>query len=203
MTAVVSPAVAVTAPQPARPRTLVVGAVLASLAGSMLLVGMCSIYLAIRDSAGGSTKTWLPGGVIIPEVAANVMLAGLFGATIIIQWARYAINRDDRQATYVALGLTALIGLAMLNAQGYIWKELKLVISDEKRDGFQMLVYSITGTYFVLLLIGVIATALLAFRALGGRANRRSAEAVSAACVYWHFLFVAFCAVWLVVYVTK
>jgi heme/copper-type cytochrome/quinol oxidase subunit 3 len=195
--------VAVTAPTPARPRTLVVGAVLASLAGSMLLVGMCSIYLAIRDNAGGSTKAWLPGGVIIPEVAANVMLAGMFAATVIIQWARYAINRDDRQATYVALGLTALIGLAMLNAQGYIWKELKLVISDEKRGGFQMLVYSITGTYFVLLMIGVIATALLAFRALGGRANRRSAEAVAAACVYWHFLFAAFCAVWLVVYVTK
>jgi heme/copper-type cytochrome/quinol oxidase subunit 3 len=169
----------------------------------MLLAGMCSIYLSIRDSAGGSTANWLPGGVIVPEVAANVMLGGMVGASVIIQWARYAILRDDRQATYVALGLTALIGLAMLNAQGYIWKELGLVIANEERGGFEMLVYSITGTYFALLLIGVVATALLAFRALGGRANRRSAEAVSAACVYWHFLSVAFFAAWLVVYVTK
>jgi heme/copper-type cytochrome/quinol oxidase subunit 3 len=191
------------APAPARPRVLVLGTTLVCLAGSMLFAGMISIYLALREQAGGTTADWLPGGLIIPEVATNVMLVGIFLISIVIQWARYSIQHNDRVNTYVALGLTTLMGIAMLNAQVYIWRELKLVIASEANQGFQMLWYSITGTYFVALAVGVVATALLAFRALGGRASQRHADSISAACVYWHFLLLAFSAVWLCVYVTK
>ena len=53
----------------------------------------------------------------------------------------------------------------------------------------------------VLFVVGLVFTAITAFRFLGGRMDDR--ELVAAHALYWYVLAVAFSAVWLVVYVTK
>ena len=57
------------------------------------------------------------------------------------------------------------------------------------------------ATWAVLAIVGVVFSAVTAFRFLGGRITDR--EIVSAHAMYWYFLSVAFVALWFVVYVTK
>jgi cytochrome c oxidase subunit 3 len=69
-------------------------------------------------------------------------------------------------------------------------------------DGaFHTMFYAITGTMTLLLVVGIVFTAVAAFRFLGGRT--KELEVVSASALYWYFLTAAFTAVWFVVYVQK
>jgi cytochrome c oxidase subunit 3 len=66
--------------------------------------------------------------------------------------------------------------------------------------GYPGMFYSITGTMLALVVIGLVFTAVTAFRSLGGRSEL---ELVSAHALYWYFVAAAFSAVWFLVYVTK
>ena len=52
-----------------------------------------------------------------------------------------------------------------------------------------------------LVIIGVVFTAVTAFRVLGGR--EADTEIVAAHALYWYVLSAVFSALWLIVYVTK
>lgn len=188
------------APAAARPRTLMVGTVLASAGVAMAVFGQLAVYLALREQAGGTTQTWLPKGVVVPEIASNLMLIGLIMACVMVQWAVYAVAREDRLNAYVALGAAGLLGAAVLNAQVYIWRQMELAL----RDGeFQTLFYAVTGTFFAVLISALVALFVVAFRAFGGRAGRRHVESLSLLALYWYVITAVFAAVWLVVYVNK
>src|SRR6187549_3840940 len=92
---------------------------------------MLAIYLRLRmstvnsfDAETGESLTWLPDGVHIPEVAANNMLIAFLGVFVFAQWAVWAARRNQRSYTVIALTLTALLGLAVINAQAYIYREM-------------------------------------------------------------------------------
>jgi cytochrome c oxidase subunit 3 len=93
-----------------------------------------------------------------------------------------------------------LFGLAVLNAQVYVYNTMGLVISEE---GYAVLVYAITGAFLVALVGGIVFAGLVAFRELGGRYSGKEHDGVSALALYWYFLTVAFAGVWLVIYVIE
>ncbi len=70
------------APAPAPRRQILVATAIACSAAFMLIIGMIAMWLKFRagaptrDSSDGLKiiKDWMPAGVKIPEVAANVML---------------------------------------------------------------------------------------------------------------------------------
>jgi cytochrome c oxidase subunit 3 len=138
--------------------------------------------------------------VKIPGIATNIMLITMAAASVMVQWAVYAIKRNDRTNTYVALALTVFFGLMVLNAQAYTWIQMRMVIF---ATTYSTLVYCITGTFFAAVIGGVVATALLTFRSLTGQYSSKDTEGISSVALYWHFLTVAFAAVWLIVYVVK
>jgi cytochrome c oxidase subunit 3 len=188
------------APSPARPRTLLVGTALVSAAGLMLFGGMLAVYLALRDRAGGSTADWLPRGVEVPDVAVHMMMVTMLGGCVLAQWAVHAITRNNRRDTAIALGLLGLFGVAVLNAQVYVYNTMGL---DIRAEGYATLVYAITGTFIAALIGGIVFALLMAFRELGGRYSGTDHDGISALALYWYFLTVAFAAVWLVVYVVE
>ena len=51
--------------------------------------------------------------------------------------------------------------------------------------------------------MGVVYTAISAFRSLGGRYSATDTEGLSSHALAWYFLAVAYSALWLVVYVNK
>jgi cytochrome c oxidase subunit 3 len=131
-------------------------------------------------------------------VAANMMLIGLCVVCIMAQWAVYSAKRVDRTHAGLAFGLTALFGLMVVNAQVFIWTQMGVAIND---GAFNTMFYALTGTMTLLMVAGIVFTAVAAFRFLGGRT--KELEVVSASALYWYFLTAAFTAMWFVVYVQK
>ena len=193
------------ASQPAARRQVFVGTAVAGAAGFMLIGGMMATWLKFRAEAPvreslkrGFIKDWMPDKIVVPEIAANMMLLGLFVICIMAQWAVYSAKRNDRTHTGLALGVTALLALASINAQIAIWAQMGVGAND---GAFHSMFYAATGTMTALILSGFVYTAVAAFRYLGGRT--KEVELVSAHALYWYFLTAAFCAVWFVIYVQK
>ena len=110
-------------------------------------------------------------------------------------------RRDARSHTALALGLVGIIGVAIINAQAFIYARMKLPIDEKGATAFNSMFYALTGTFVLLVVIGIGFSAITAFRYLGGRTSDR--EIVSAHALYWYFLSAVFFALWFVVYVTK
>jgi cytochrome c oxidase subunit 3 len=186
------------APAPPPRRQVFVGTALAGVASLMLVGGMLAVFILQRQRTIDAGELWVPRGVVIPEVPSNVMLIGVWGLCIFAQWASWSANRADRAHTAVALGITAVMGIAIINAQAYVYQQMDVPIAD---SGYAAMFYAITGTMIALFVVGVVFTAIAAFRFLGGRTSDR--ELVAANAMYWYVLAAAFSAVWLIVYVTK
>jgi cytochrome c oxidase subunit 3 len=189
------------APAPPPRRQVLVGTALAGAGTLMLIGGMLAVWYQQRSRAIDAEGRWLPEGVVVPEVPTNVMAMSVVGLLLFAQWAVYAARRQDRINTGLALGLVALVALAIINAQVYVFNQIGLSIFDEAVSGYAGMFYAVTGTMFVLFLVGLVFTLVTAFRVLGGQV--RDHELVAAHTLYWYVLAVAFVAVWFVVYVTK
>jgi cytochrome c oxidase subunit 3 len=190
---------------PAPRRQLLVGTALACAAAAMMFGGMLALYLRLRmrtvntiDPATGEHLTWLPESVRVPEVAANNMLISFLAIFVFAQWAVWSARRNQRVFTVIAIALTALIGLAVINAQAYVYQQMGVGVSD---GSFGSLFFAVTGTFVVLMIGGVVFSIVTVFRYLGGRTRER--EIVAAHALYWYFMGAIFSALWFVVYVTK
>lgn len=185
-------------PAPAPRNQLVVGATLASIAMVMLTGGMLAVWAVQRSSAIDAGGTWLPSGVIVPEVPTNVMLIAFPALCSFAQWAVWASKRGDRANTVFALGVSAFVALLIFNAQAFVWNQMGIVIAE---GPYGSMFYAITGTFAALLIAGLLLTAVTAFRYLGGRTRDR--ELIIAHAIFWYAMTAVFTAVWFLVYVTK
>jgi cytochrome c oxidase subunit III len=179
-------------------RQLFVGTALASAAAAMAMGGMMGLWLRWRKDTISVTGRWLPEGSTVPEVTTNIMLIAFLPIGVFAQWAVYSARRQDKPHTAVALALTGILGLAVINAQAFTWSHMKVGLADST---FGAMFYAITGLFTVLLIVGVIFSAVTMFRYLGGREGDR--EILSAHAMYWYALSAIFVGLWLVVYVTK
>ena len=98
----------------------------------------------------------------------------------------------------LSLGIVALMALAFINAQAYVYHAMEMPVADSAYPG---MFYAITGTMLALVIIGLVFTVVTAFRVLGGRGGEL--ELVSSHAMYWYFVAAAFSGVWFLVYVTK
>ncbi len=182
------------APPPARPRVLFVGTLLASAAAAMAFAGLIGTYLNLRAASP------LPENVTIPLTAPNSAMVTLVMSVVVVHWARYAIANDDRPNTYVALGLTMLLGLAYVNSAFYLYTQMGAVIA---ASPLELLIYAISGFHLALTFGALIFLALMAFRTLGGQYSGRDHEGVSAAVLLWDVTVAIYLVIWYAVYVTK
>jgi cytochrome c oxidase subunit 3 len=182
---------------PAPRRQLLMGTALACVAGTMLMGGMLSVWVLLRErivDTGGR----FPVDYIIPEVTSNVMLITIWSLCLFAQWAVYSGSRGDRAHTALALGVTGLLAIAFINAQAFVYVDMGVAIRD---DYYGALFYGVTGTMLAIVVAGLVYTTVAALRSLAGRL--RETEVLSAHALYWYFVAVAYSAVWFVVYVTK
>lgn len=193
-------------PQPAPRRQLFVGTGLVAAAGTMLIGGMLSIWLRfraaapLRDSSDGlkRIKDWLPADVKIPEVLTNVALITFVVVCLMAQWAAYSSRRQDSKHTTMALGMTLLLGVALLNSLVAIYPQVEVGLAD---GAYETLFYAITGTVVALVVGGIAFTLATLFKSSGGRSA--NTDLMNAHALYWYFLSAAYAAVWFVVFVQK
>ena len=187
------------APAPPRPRMLFVATALACAAGVMLFAGMLAVWIALRDAAGGTSAAWSPKGIVLPGVASTMMLIIMGGASVMAQWAVYAMADENRRDAAVAVTLLVVFGIAVFNAQAYIYQQSGVAVNTR----YGALFFALTGTFLLALTAGMVMAVIVVFRSLGGRYSSKRHEGVSALALYWHFLTVVFAAVWFVVYAVK
>jgi heme/copper-type cytochrome/quinol oxidase subunit 3 len=188
------------APAVQRPRVLVVGAAFAAAASFTVFIGLIGIYLAARVDVVGSGAAWLPEGATIPLQQPNTMFITLIMSVFTMQWAVAAIAKSDRVNSYLAMGLTLMLGIATIVMTTYLWYLMELDIA----SGIQgVLIYTITGAHIVMLVLAMLFVALMGLRALGGQFTARQHDGITAAAVFWYAMVAVYALIWISIYVTK
>jgi cytochrome c oxidase subunit 3 len=187
------------APPVKRPRRTSVATAFVAAGSVMVFAAMLGLYLQARSGVLAEGGEWL-AGVNIPLTPPNVMMATLAMSVVTVQWAHYAIVRNDRVNAYVALGLTLLFGVAFINSQAYMYSVMELGIRDSVPA---MFVYAITGAHLAMVGGAMAFVGVAAFRALGGQFSPTQHDAVSAAALYWYVTVGVYAFIWIAIYIHK
>jgi heme/copper-type cytochrome/quinol oxidase subunit 3 len=187
------------APAPARPRVLLVATVLASAAVLMGFAGLVAVYLQQRADAIAADGTWLPDGVTIPLTPGNLSLVGFGLSLVFMHWAVDALGNDDRRHTWVAFGAVLVVGAFHFVGTGFLYSQAHFAVGTPEGAVF----YAVSGAQLALTGAGLLFTALMAFRTLGGQYSARDREGVVAATVFWWAVAITYAVLWYAVYVTK
>jgi heme/copper-type cytochrome/quinol oxidase subunit 3 len=185
-------------PAPAPRNQIIMGATLGAVAMTMLTGGMLGIWAVKRSASIEAGENWLPSGVMIPEVPTNVMLIAFPALCSFAQWAVWASKRNDKANTVFALGLSAFVALLIVNAQAFVYSQAHVALADGE---YGSMFYAITGTFMALMIVGLLLSAVTAFRYLAGRTRDR--EIITAHAIFWYAMTAVYTAIWFLVYVTK
>ena len=178
-----------------RRRELLFGTGLATAGVVMALVTLVGHYLTTRAAAGG---TWFVENDI-PLTQPNMQLVTIAMSAVTMQWAVWSINRNDRYHTYLALGVTLLLGAAFVNQTTFLYDMAGVTM--EQPEG--PLFYAVTAGHLAMVVIGLIFIVLMAFRTLGGQFSSRQPDGIGAAAVFWYACIGLYALIWFAVYVQK
>jgi len=117
-----------------------------------------------------------------------------------VQWAVYSAHRGDRRHAGYALGLTATMAVAAIVAQVRIYDDMAVKVA---KGPYGPLFYGISGSFLLLLIIGIGFAVVAALRTLGGRETAADREIVSATALWFHMASGVFTFVWFVLYAVK
>jgi cytochrome c oxidase subunit 3 len=123
----------------------------------------------------------------------------LLMSSALVQWAVDAIGRNDRVHTYLAIGLTFLLGFATVNLMYFFYNKMALPAETSQA----VLLYTVSGAHLVMLLAAMTYLAVISFRALGGQFTSRQHDGISAAALYWHTMVALYALIWISIFVTK
>ncbi|MFT7476334.1 MAG: heme/copper-type cytochrome/quinol oxidase subunit 3 [Verrucomicrobiales bacterium] len=188
-----------------RNRTLLVGTAFAAVASIMVFVGLFAVYIAIRQNNEFLVENRLGGSLWFPEGAVQIapgtfMMFTTWISAFTISWAVQAIRNDDRRNAYVALGLTVLMGAAIINQMAFAIGDFGLPVD---RSTPALMLYVIYGSYMVFMSIAVVFVLLMAIRAIAGQFNSKNADGVQAAAIYWYATVIVYLPVWYLITITK
>jgi heme/copper-type cytochrome/quinol oxidase subunit 3 len=196
----VSPLATAPAPAPRRPRVLLVGAAFGAVASALVVLSMLAVYLQLRNERVTAGVTALPDGIVLPLTPGSMGMVTLSMSAITMAWIVHALRQDDRTHAYLGLGLTLLLGVAFINSTVYLYQQLAMGFTATGTAG---LLYAVTGAHLVMVVVGLLFTAVMGFQALGGQLTGRDAEGMSAAALYWYVTVAVYAVLWYGVYITK
>ena len=187
-------------PSPRRPRVLFIGAAFGAAASALVVLTTLAVYLQVRGDLLASGATTLPDDTLLPLTPGGMGMVTLAMSVVTVAWAVWALRRDDRPHAYLALGLTLLLGVAFVNSTVYLYQQLALPLTASATGG---LLYVVTGTHLVMVVVGLVFVAVMGFQSLGGQLTGRDAEGMSAAALYWYVTVAVYTAIYYGIYITK
>ncbi|MEX0767524.1 MAG: cytochrome c oxidase subunit 3 [Microthrixaceae bacterium] len=178
-----------------RRRELIFGTVFVTAGIAMGLLTLIGSYIATRDAAGNA---WLVDNQIA-LTQPNMQMLTMVMSVVTMQWAVWSICRDDRYHTYLALGVTLLLGIAFVNQSTFLFKEAGISITQPEGPLF----YAVTLSHLAMVIAGLIFIVLMAFRTFGGQYSSRQPDGISAAAVFWYAGVALYSVIWFAVYIQK
>jgi len=148
----------------------------------MALCALVAGYYALRSQA----FKWPPVnlGTYLPTMIALTMVM----TAVTIQWAIWAIRRNDQRTCLAALGLTIFFAFAVLNGQ---WYELAHLRFDVGAHTYGTFVYLLTGFHMVNVIAGIVMLVAVLGRTVGGEFSADDHDTLTAAAIFWQFVNVA------------
>ena len=184
---------------PTRPRTLVIASAFGTGSVLMYFGGLFALYFSIRADALAWGSQWYPEGAI-QLVPGGMNMATLALSAITMAWAVQAVLNDDRVHAMIAMALTAVLGIAMVNQTVFYFMDIGLPI--DASEAATML-YVIVGSHLVMVAVGVLWLGMLLLRTLGGQDTNRHRDLVSAAALYWYAAVAVYSVIWVGIYIAK
>ena len=179
---------------------LFTGAAFGAAASALLVLTTLAVYLQVRADFLASGATTLPDDILLPLTPGGMGMVTLAMSLVTVTWAVWALRRDDRPHAYLALGLTLLLGVAFVNSTVYLYQQLALPLTASATGG---LLYIVTGTHLVMVVVGLVFVMVMGFQSLGGQLTGRDAEGMSAAALYWYVTVAVYTAIYYGIYITK
>ena len=197
VTGAVAPAVA------PRRRTLQVGTGFAAAAVLMYFGGLLGVYFSERADflRANPGQSWIPAGARVELTAPTVMAWTLLLSVVTMQWAVHATARDDRRHTLMALLVTAMFGVAVINQTAFQYGQMGLTV-----DGGSLaapLIYTISGSHLALVVVALAYLFIMAVRTLTAPQTSVHLDGMSAAAVLWHVMVFVYLVIWVGLFVTK
>lgn len=188
------------APPKVRARSLLVGTGFAIAASVMYFAGLFGVYLQQRAAANAAGIDWIPSSARIELTAPTMIMWTLIISVAIMQWAVYSIARDDRPHALLAIGATLAMGSMVLVQYGWQYTQMGLV-ADESVAA--VLIYAISGSHLIMVILAMVFVALMGFRALAGQYSSGQTDGIVAASLFWYVTVFVYFFVWIGVFIAK
>ena len=196
-TELVAPAVA------PRRRTLQVGTGFAAAAVLMYFGGLLGVYFSERADflRANPGQSWIPAGARIELTAPTVMAWTLLLSVVTMQWVVHATKRDDRRHTLIALVVTAMFGVAVINQTAFQYRQMGLTINGGSLAA--PLIYTISASHLALVTVALAYLFVMAIRTLASPVPSVHLDGMSAAALLWHVMVFLYLVIWVGLFVTK
>ncbi|MDA3039609.1 MAG: cytochrome c oxidase subunit 3 [Actinomycetota bacterium] len=183
-----------------KPRLLLIGTSLVSLAVTMGFAGLVGFYLSSRADVLRTGEPWPPKGVEVPLTQPNMMMFTLVFSAATMAWALQAMRNDDRPNFHIAAGLSLFLGFAFLAQTAYLLTIMELEVAASPRAP---LIYAVIGTHMVLQVAAMAYLAGMALRAFGGEYSAKDLEGVYGVAMFWYTTVGLYLVLWYAIYITK
>ena len=188
------PATVAAAPLPRR-RVFPIGTAFVAGAFVMGLLTLLGRYLEARGAIGAAFLADNP----VPLTQANMNMGTLVMSSFTVQWAAWAIARDARGQAYLALGITALMGLAFINQTSFLFTVAEVTLDQPAGPYF----YAVTVGHLAMMVAALLMLAVITFKTLGGQYSSTYPDGPSALAIFWQATVAAYAVIWIAVYVMK
>src|SRR5438067_10704231 len=166
-----------------RPRAIANVATALFVAGDfMALCALVAGYYAVRSQA----FKWPPVGLgtYLPSMIAVTIVM----TAVTVQWAIWAIRRNDQRTCLAALGITIFFAFAVLNGQ---WYELAHLKFGPAATTYGTFIYVLTGFHMVHVIAGIVVLCAALGRTVGGDFSADDHDTLTAVAVFLQFANVA------------
>lgn len=190
------------APPQTRGRNIVVGTGFAVAASVMYFAGLFAVYIHERAVVRQAGIDWIPGSAQIELTTPGMIMWTLLISVAVMQWAVYSIARDDRSHALMAIGATLAMGGMVLVQYGWQFVQMGLVV-DEGPTTAAVLIYTLTGSHIVMVVVAMVFVALMGFRAAAGQFSSHQTDAIVAASIFWYATVFVYFFLWIGVFIAR
>ncbi len=178
-----------------RPRNVLNVTVLMLVTGGLTFFAtLIGAYAALAKGA----PHWPRGAVSIDDYVGSMLTITALMSAVTVEWASYAVKRDDSAQTAWGLVLTAGFGLAFLDLLWFLGRSVNFGPGDAKIGPFAVVFFALIVASGFVVVFGVFAVLLALGRTLGRQMTSANHEMVRVVAWYWDFVVVA----WIAVYAT-